>query len=90
MHRLEVICGGVRTDLGICVPIGGSFGVEKKIPCKQFGLGKPAFILVPKERGRRGKFVPVYPEEPFAYMTKLKTAFLEVREGQAGIIVADR
>ena len=32
-----------------------------------------------------GKFVPVYPEEPFAYMSRLKGAFLEIRNGQMGI-----
>lgn len=89
MHRLEVSCGGERQDLGICVPMEGRFGVEKKLPCKLFSRDRPEFRLLPKESGSRGKYVPVYPEEPFAYMTKLKNAYLEIRDGQAGILIRE-
>ncbi len=89
MHRAVVICGGVRVDLGICVPVDGRFGVDKKLPCKNFAPGKPEFLLLPKGNERSGKFVPVYPEEPFAYMSKLKNAFLEIRDGQAGILITE-
>ena len=35
----------------------------------------------------QGKFIPIYPEEPFAYITRLKTAFLVRQNGQVGMIV---
>ena len=89
VHRLMVICGNVRTDLGICVPVGAEFGVNRKLPCKQFPVGEPEFLLVSgRETGGR-KFVPVYPEEPFAYMTKLKNAFMEIRDGQVGVSIPE-
>ncbi len=87
MHRLVVSCGGTKADLGICVPLEGVFGLDKRLPCKRFSPGKPEFALIP--RGNQGKFVPVYPEEPFAYMSKLKDAFLEIRDGQAGIVITE-
>ena len=89
MRRIVVDCGDVREDLGICVPVDGAFGLEKKIPCKRFGEGKPAFFLLPKYPDIYGKFVPIYPDEPFAYMARLKDAYLQVREGQPGIVIRE-
>ena len=89
MHRLTVSCGGKEADLGVCVPMEGRFGVEKKIPCKQLGEGTPEFRILPKHESVKGKFVPVYPEEPFSYMARLKDAFLANRAGQMGIILKE-
>lgn len=89
MRRIVVTCGKTRHDLGICVPMDGTFGVDKKIPCKKFGGESPEFLLLPKYPGVQGKFVPVYPDEPFAYMTRLKDAYLQVRDGQPGIVIAE-
>lgn len=89
MHRIVVSCGDRREDLGICIPMGDQFGVEKKIPCKRLGEGIPKFLLLPKHRKQEGKFTPVYPEEPFAYMSKLKNAYLEIRDGQTGLVIME-
>lgn len=89
MRRIVAICGKQREDLGICVPMDGDFGLDKKIPCKRFGTGTPEFSLLPKYPDMAGKFVPVYPDEPFAYMTRLKDAYLQIRDGQPGIVIAE-
>lgn len=89
MHRVMVACGGKQVDLGICVPMGHSFGLEKKVPCKYLGEGEPEFFLTPRPQSGGGKFVPVYPEEPFAYMSRLKDAYLEIRNGQTGIMIRE-
>ena len=89
MRRIHVICGEKQENLGVCVPVDGVFGLEKKIPCKRLGEGKPEFFLTPRDPGTLGKFVPVYPEEPFAYMNRLKGAFLEIRDGQMGIVLQE-
>ncbi len=89
MRRIVVICGKQRENLGICVPMDGQFGLDRKIPCKRFGAGTPEFMLLPKYPDAVGKFVPVYPDEPFAYMTRLKDAYLQVRDGQPGIVIAE-
>ena len=92
MYRLTVSSDGKREDLGGCVPMEGRFGVEKKIPCKRLGEGTPEFRLVVKgESGvSPGKFIPVYPEEPFAYIRKLENAFLVHRDGQVGIMIQEK
>lgn len=49
LYRIHVTCAENREDLGICVPIGGTFGMDKKISAKRLGEGKPAFELLPKD-----------------------------------------
>ena len=84
-----MICGGKQENLGVCIPLGSFFGLEKKIPCKRLDRGIPEFFLTPRDPGTQGKFVPVYPEEPFAYMSRLKGAFLEIRDGQMGVVLQE-
>lgn len=85
MNRLVVSSNGNREDLGILIPMDGAFGLEKRIPVKRLGEGNPEFLLMGKESEKREKFVPVYPEEPFSYMSRLKDAYLARREGQLGL-----
>ncbi len=89
MHRLVVTTEKGRVDLGVCVPMDGAFGARKRVACKQFGKGEPQFALLPKHERMQGKFVPIYPEEPFAYMTRLKNAFLATQGGQVGLVIAE-
>lgn len=91
--RLKVVCGGKEENLGIVVPVQDGFGLDTKIPAKRLGEGKPEFYLVPKgvaatERTEpAGQFVPIYPDEPFAYIARLKKGFFAIQNGQAGVIL---
>ena len=87
MHRLTVFCNEKQEDLGTLVPLDGGFGLEKRIPVKRLGEGQPEFLLMSKDNVRKEKFIPVYPEEPFTYMSRLKDAYLERRNGQLGIVI---
>ena len=87
MIRLWMICGEKETDLGLCVPMDGGFGTEKRIPAKQCGDGELRFCLRHKDDTRRGKFIPLSPEEPFQYIHRLETAFLERRGLKVGIVL---
>ena len=89
MCRLMVACNGKQEDLGTLVPLDVMFGMEKRIPVKRLGEGKPEFLLLSKNSAGREKFVPVYPEEPFSYMSRLKDAYLERRNGQLGIMIRE-
>lgn len=57
LYRVHVIAGDRREDLGICVPMGDSFGMDKMIPAKYLGVEAVAFELHPKD------WVAEYPEE---------------------------
>ena len=49
MYRIHVVAGDDREDLGICIPVDGGFGMDKRIPAKRLGEGTPVFELVPKD-----------------------------------------
>ena len=87
MQRLWMRCGEKETDLGLCVPMEGGFGTEKRIPVRQCGAGTPSFYLRPKQTQIKGNFIPLSPEEPFRYLHRLENAFLERRGRQIGIYV---
>ena len=43
--HLKVSCDSRVTDLGLCVPMDGSFGVETSVPIRKIGSGTPEFFL---------------------------------------------
>lgn len=89
MYRVNISCGGSTESLGILVPIGRDYGLIKKIPIKNFGPGIPEFWITPKHAQMQEIWVDIYPEEPFRYIAKLETAYLEKRRGRLGIRVSN-
>lgn len=87
VYRLTVCCADKRENLGILVPVGGGFGIDTKLPAKRLGAGEMTFFLTPKHDAVEGQIVPVYPEEPFAYISRLKDAYLIKRNGKQCIAV---
>ena len=87
MYRLLVTCGTVQTNLGILVPLDGSFVCNTKIPVKHIGEGELRFSLIPAQEVHSGTFIPISPQEPFAYLAQLKDTFLVRRNGQTGILL---
>lgn len=85
MYRLEVSGGGNRVNLGILVPMENGFGLDTHFPVSRLGQGELSFRLMPRHDPLHGRgFVPITPEEPFAYLSRLKEAFLEIQEGRKG------
>lgn len=89
MYKLQVSCGGKEANLGVLAPTGGYFGLNKRVSARHLGQGTPNFSLVRHREHGGGVFVPIYPEEPFAYIHKLENAFLAQQAGQLGIIIQD-
>ena len=89
LYRVLIRCDRVEESLGILVPKDGAFSVETRIPVKKIGEGKLSFSVVPRHKPLGEMFVPLFPEEPFRYIEKLKTAYLEKRNGQVGIIIKE-
>jgi len=87
--RVTVSCGDRSENLGILVPESGAFVLNTRIPIKRLGEGPLMFHAVPRHTELRGRFVPISPETPFAYLSRLENAFLEVRNGQSGITISD-
>ena len=85
--RLRVRCGDKAENLGIPVPQNGAFELNTRIPVKKLGSGRMEMEAVPKHDKMEGLFVPLRAEEPFQYLRRLEDAFLQVRDGQVGIIL---
>ena len=86
MYRLEVSNGERKVDLGILVPEETGFGLETRFPVRRIGEGALSFRVRPRHGGLEGRtFVPLAPEEPFAYLERLKESFLEIQNGKKGI-----
>ena len=83
VYRLFAVSDKERVNLGVVIPDGDGFTLERRIPAKQLQSGS-RFVLSARSDTEEGRFVPVYPEEPFTYISQLETAFLEVRAGQVG------
>lgn len=86
IYRLVVSSGSARENLGILVPDKGGFVLETRLPVKRIGEGPLSFRLVPK-REEQVSFLPIRPEEPFAYLSRLKQSFLVISNGEPGICI---
>lgn len=82
--RLLARCGERQEDLGVLVPMEGGFGLDTRRPAKRLGEGTVQFRLEAKHDHAQPQFVPISPEEPFAYLQRLKDAYLETKNGQKG------
>jgi hypothetical protein len=91
----DVICramlehDGKRENLGILVPEGDGFASRAKIPAKQLGDEEWRFLVVPNRGEESGKYIPIKPEEPFAYIARLKEAYLRVHQGNVCAVLEE-
>ena len=88
IYQLTVTTGDRTEKLGIPVPEGGWFVLDTKIPAKRLENAPLSIGAVPRH-GELSGFIPVKPEEPFAYLARIKDAYLAVKNGQVGILLRD-
>ena len=89
IYRLQVSCSGHCENLGVLIPVNGCFSIETRIPVKRIGRGELMFQLIPAERNTHEIFIPISPEEPFGYISRLKTSFLQISDGKPGILIKE-
>lgn len=87
--RLHVVCGDRDENLGVVIPVGSGFGLDTRLPAKRLGQGMPEFRLHPKHGIPVETFIPISPEEPFAYLSRLKESYLVRKQGCSGIMVKE-
>ena len=88
-HSVWRVCVG-DFSLGILVPEGDAFVLNTKLPLKRFGTGNADFTILTNRPVLKGKFIPIKPEEPFAYIARLKNAYLVRQEGQIGVMIKEK
>ncbi len=81
IHRLVVSCGDRQESLGVLVPFGQEFGLDTKLAVKRLGRGELQFKIQPKHEEMK-EFVPLSPEEPFAYIARLRECYLVRHNGK--------
>lgn len=87
--RLAAVCGDQMENLGVPVPENGYFVLQKNVPVSKLKDGNLRVRVVPRHPQLDGKFIPIRPEEPFAYLSRLKDAYLQRRGGQLGIVIRE-
>ena len=68
--------GDCLIHLGVLAPVGDGFGLDTRIPRKRIPEGEWRFEVVPGRGVLAGRYIPIKPEEPFAYLARLKDAYL--------------
>lgn len=79
--------GDWERSLGVLVPGAGTFGLDTRIASRQLPQGTPVFTARIRREALEGTFVPIHPEEPFAYLTRLENAYLARRNGETGVVL---
>ena len=87
--RLTAVCGDKTENLGVPVPEKGEFVLRKKVAVSHLGEGPLHIRAIPKHAELTERFIPLCPEEPFRYLTRLKNAYLERRGTQLGIVIKE-
>ena len=90
VYRLKVRCDDATENVGILVRNGDAFSLDKKVPVSHLGEGKMEFLLMPKSDTVGGTFIPIRPEEPFAYIARLQNAFYAQQNGQSCIVLKEK
>lgn len=89
MFQLNLDSNKGRACLGTLVPMDGRFGLETSVAGKRVGEGDLKFSLQPKHEVMDKHFIPIHPEEPFSYLSRLEQAYLCCRHGQIGLVLSN-
>lgn len=90
IYRLTVTCGERTENLGVLIPDGDVFRLEKRLPVRRFAGDAMLIRAVPGNLDRSRIFAPVHPDEPFQYLAQLETARMERRNHEIGILIGDQ
>lgn len=90
MYNVVAECGGIGHNLGITVPQGGKFVLNTRMAVKNFEEGEFCFYVIPRHLTSKELFVAISPEEPFSYLSKLRSAYMDRRNGQIGIVLKQK
>lgn len=77
-------------NLGLLAPVPGGFGLRKSVKEKTVGQGSYRFFLNPRHECVSNTFYPVQAEAPFAYLSRLESAYLVRRGDRVGLSFAPK
>ena len=89
IYRLTVRCDGKQTDLGICVPEGEWFALDRRVQSKHIGVGKLSFCVSPNKLCSDECFVHIDSSMPFPYLSRLQHAHFSRQGDCCGILLSE-
>lgn len=84
LYRVYVQCGNDHVDLGICVPEGNRFVINKRIAIKSLNEEPECFHLIADADVKRS--IPVLENKPFDYIQELNNSKYLYTENKAYVI----
>lgn len=89
IFELVISAGNVTENLGVLAPKAGCFGLETNVAAKRLGTSMPEFHVRLRYAERKEKFIPLRSNEPFCYLSQLKEARTQIRDGQLGVLLSE-
>ena len=88
VFRVRMKIGEKKFDIGVCMPMNGSYVAMRRISTRQLCGGKMAFEIVPIH-DTQNSFLPLNTMREFHYISKLDKATLSVVNGEKFIVIVD-
>lgn len=85
IYRLILLCGFKSMDLGICVPEGDGFQVNKRILLKEIEGESLQFIIEEKDKSTHVRFIPLDTEKPLNCLDSLLKCRYVIRDSSCGL-----
>ena len=83
--HIMVTCDDKETDLGVCVPCGKDWEINRCLPIKNVGIGDLRFFV--GTEAEDGLFIPICSNMPFAEIDKLTNGKFVNHLGKQGILL---
>lgn len=85
--RLLLQCGEKTVDLGVLIPVGSGFGLDRKLSARNMPAGEPQFSVKVLHRQSDGRFIPVRESDSFAFLSALEKARFGKQNGEVGVFL---
>lgn len=87
IYTISVQSGAHCESLGVFIPVGKHYRLEKKIPVKYFPEKELHFLVTKKSTESGNQFIPLESDAQFQYLSKLKDARFQHLDGKYGVIL---
>ena len=87
-YRIIAKYPGGTKDLGLCVPIGNSFLLQKRVSAKEIPYDNWSFYAT--DSSSTPRFIGVKDDQPFLYLSSLEYAVFSAENGGCGLRITDQ
>lgn len=85
IYTISAQCGRHYENIGICIPDGEHYKLEKKIPVKYFPQKEPCFIASRRSTESDNIFIPLESGGDFQHLSQLMDARFQYLDGKCGV-----